>query len=138
MAIVSKTDWTVDKKLNYADLNRLESNTAQIRANLQSIGFIINLETVKTDWGMTNWCKVSEINRLKRNINTLRSGFYVFPNTPVLAVDSSAEQIHDWQIQNTMERILYDINTSYIAWLRTQSAIQTYAGNFYCGEEVIL
>lgn len=138
MAIICKTDWTIDKSLEYADLNRIESNVAQMQASLQSIGFIIPLEDKKTNWNMTNWARISEINRLKRNINSLRAGFYVFPNTPILVVDNSTEQTHDWRIQNTMEKILDDLNKSYIAWLRTQSAIQTYAGNFYCGEEVIL
>lgn len=138
MAIICKTDWTVDKSLEYDDLNRVESNVAQIQANLQSIGFIITLEDKKTNWNITNWARISEINRLKRNINNLRAGFYVFPNTPTLVVDNSIMQTHDWRIQNTMEKILDDLNKSYIAWLRTQSAIQTYAGNFYCGEEVIL
>ena len=138
MAIVCKTNWTVDKSLEIADMNRIESNISQIRANLQSIGFIVTLEQVKTDWGITNLGKITDFNRIKRNINMLRADFYVFPNTPILTVNSGDEQTHDWKIQNIMETILYDINRSYITWLMTQASMQLYAGNFYCGEEVIL
>lgn len=139
MAIICKTDWSVDKSLEYADINRVESNTQQIQANLQSIGFIITLEPVKTNWNMTRWCYISEFNRLKRNINTLRANFYIFPTTPELTVDTVSEvQPHDWKIQNIMEKILDDINKSYMLWVRSQAVTQMYAGNFYSGEEVIL
>ena len=144
MAIISKTNWIPGNTLEYSDITRVENNTIELQTNLQAIGFVIELEEKKTDWSVNDWLSLRNMERIKRNITALRNNFYVYPTTPEIPETPDVENLpfktiaHTWYMQNIMERIIFDLNRSYITWLNTQAASQMYAGNFYCGEEIIL
>lgn len=77
--IAPKIDWTNDDYINYADFNRIESNTKEVAAYLNSIQYAIPALTTTTTRSPASTDFISSINRIENNLETIRTNFVTPP-----------------------------------------------------------
>lgn len=102
-----KAEWDNGLKgaLNYTDLNRIEGNCKVLS---ELIGMEI---TTKTGWTLQDIPTVQEFNRIRDNIEILKTCAY----TPYNVLDTPEAPLNTYQKINDIEKILYDIYTTYIS-----------------------
>lgn len=102
-----KAEWDKGLKgaLNYTDLNRIEENCRELSR-------LLGIElTTKTDWDLQDIPTVQEFNRIRYNIELLKTSAY----TPYDIPDTPEEPFNTYQKINDIEKILYDIYTTYVS-----------------------
>lgn len=102
-----KAEWDNGLKgaLNYTDLNRIEGNCGELS---ELLGMEI---TTKTGWTLQDIPTVQEFNRIRGNIELLKTSAYTPYNVP----DTPEAPLNTYQKINDIEKILYDIYTTYIS-----------------------
>lgn len=114
---------------SFSDLNRVETEVANIAALLSSLDIHASLET-KTDWNLpgdynpSTWNTLDQMDRYLGNVSFLREMFYVTERLP-----SSMRRL-TWQGANNIEKVLQK------ASVRANGAVDAfkYSGEFYAGE----
>ncbi len=123
------TDRIAGAKYNISDLNRVESNTQEIADNLEAVGYILNLGTVKTDWLTTDFFKDSDDPRYLGNIqiliDTIRSEA---PSLPINMVQL------DYVDANNIEKNLESVNDIFNNIVKEFK----YSGETFAGEDISL
>lgn len=71
-----KTDWASADYLNFADFNRLETNTTVLRNYLLAISYAIPSLSIVTNRDETYIELLSGINRIESNVETVRTNFF--------------------------------------------------------------
>jgi len=110
--------------LNFEDLNRIETWTQYLSDYLQSLGYIVYIQT-KT-WEMKSIPWKSEINRIRSNIITLHETFILLPDWRDISFTNSLDfdqvNVMEWDLQ-----IIYN-------WISSMVAAFWYSGELYSGE----
>lgn len=75
-----KTNWTSNESYNFSDINRVESNTLEVKQVLESFGYTVPTLTAITNRTVTSYDDTTSINRLESNLNKLRVAFITPPN----------------------------------------------------------
>lgn len=125
-----KTDWTPNDTYNFDDLNRVENNTADVAAFLESIQYKVPPLTVVTNRDKKSIDFISSINRVESNIEALKDAFIIPPGyqgKKTWAVGMG----FDYRDANRLERnlqLLYE-------WAHLAKENLKYCGTFYCGED---
>lgn len=96
--------------ISYADLNRVEEACSYLAS-------LLNVTIQTKTWVMTDYRTVSEMVRLRSNINTLKNAYYANPDSPLLPSVINYQNIKE---ANTIEKILYDIETM---WLQVSAGL---------------
>jgi len=123
-----KTDWTANDYFNFADLDRIESNTAHLATLLAVLEIIVAITTV-TGRDISSIDFADDLNRIESNINAVATLFkppgWETPKTNWLYGDGPI-----YQDINRMERNLQ------IQQKLIQGNIDhiPYSGTFYSGE----
>lgn len=128
-----KTDWNSTDYYNAHDLNRVESNTAEVIAFLQSIQFDTPTITAVTNRDNTRIEYISSINRVESNIDTIKNKFLTPPGWQSKKTWTTGPGFN-YQDANRLEsnlELLYEY-----AQLAAQNIV--YCGLFACGEEVLI
>jgi hypothetical protein len=73
--IDSKIDWKSTDKINFADFNRIESNTSIVRNFIEALQFIVPTITTVTNRTNTYLEYLSSINRIESNIESIKANF---------------------------------------------------------------
>lgn len=73
--ITPKLDWLPTNSINAVDFNRIENNTAEVVAYLNSIQYTFPAMTHVTNRTQTSIDFLSSINRIEQNLETIRSLF---------------------------------------------------------------
>lgn len=122
---LEKAQWNAGLKgfLNYSDLNRIESNTAEIASLINVV-----IEEVKTDWSMTDIPTISDFQRILNNVGKIRSSPWHNSNTP----DIPSFPVNTYSKINDIEKILLD---AYTVFTRYTDSI-SYIGEIYIDEEI--
>jgi hypothetical protein len=74
--IQSRTDWNVSNKINFADFNRIESNTSVVRSFAQYLSYVMPSITTVTNRTNTYLEYLSSINRIESNIESIKANAY--------------------------------------------------------------
>jgi hypothetical protein len=74
--IQSRTDWNVANKINFADFNRIESNTSVVRSFAQYLSYVMPTITTVTNRTNTYLEYLSSINRIESNIESIKANAY--------------------------------------------------------------
>lgn len=125
-----KTDWNSNDTYNFTDLNRVENNTAEVAAFLESIQYQIPIQTIVSDRDKTSIDYISDINRIEDNIEQIKNAFITPPGyqqKKTWAVGMG----FDYRDANRLERnlqLLYE-------WAHLAKENLKYCGTFYCGED---
>lgn len=90
---------------NCSDLNRVESWCEYLQYILAQYGFKNSLD-VKKDWELRDYPTRTQIDRIRENIDTLKEFCY-----SLITEDIVYDNTLDYQRANTIEKVLYDINT---------------------------
>jgi hypothetical protein len=120
---VEKEEWMQGLKgcLNYADLNRVESNCSYLAEN-------IAVFVVTKGWERIDIPRASDFQRIRNNVDAIRNGFAVFKDTP----RTPSVPLNTFEKWNDIEKILYDVDMIYH---RTMDAF-IYCGESYAGEDI--
>lgn len=120
------TEWmqTSDGALNFVMLNRLETWTAYLAAQLRSYGYSVTVQT--RTWTRTDYPTRTEVDRIRRNVDALQAGFYSLPDWREIVYNNT---MHYTQA-NALE---WDLHTIYV-WLGRMVAAFMYSGEIYGGE----
>lgn len=113
-----KTEWSAGLKgaLNISDLNRIESNTAQL-ASLLAV-------TVQTKtWNYNDIPRASDYLRIRNNVQAVRDAWAALSDTP----ETPTQPLVTYQKWNDIERILHDVNYVY------ERTMNSY---YYCDTEI--
>lgn len=99
---------TSDGALNFVMLNRLETWTTYLAAQLRGYGYAVTVAT--RTWTRTDYPTRGEVDRIRRNVDALQAGFYSLPDWREIVYDNTLgyDQANalEWDLQR-----LYD-------WLR--------------------
>ena len=108
-----KIQWESGLKgfLNYTDLNRIESNSAELS---QMVG--ISISTPKTNWTMMDIPTQKDFQRIRDNVQKIRSSNYIHSDTPV----TPQLPLNRYEKINDIEKILLDV---YDMYTRNMAAI---------------
>lgn len=108
-----KTQWESGLKgfLNYTDLNRIESNSAEL-AELVGVSII----SPKTNWTMEDVPTRQDFQRIRDNVQRIRASNYVHSDTPV----TPELPLNRYEKINDIEKILFDV---YDMYTRNMAAI---------------
>lgn len=90
--------------IDYADLNRIEEACAYLAS-------LFKLDITTKTWAMTDYRTTSEMERIRSNIQTIKNAYYKNPNSPLLPSVITYKSITE---ANTIEQILYDIESMYL------------------------
>ncbi|WP_135553234.1 hypothetical protein [Paenibacillus cymbidii] len=77
--LTPKLDWLPTDSINAADFNRIENNTAEVAAYLNSISYSIPSLTTNTGRTKTSIDFLADINRIEQNLETVRAHFLTPP-----------------------------------------------------------
>lgn len=113
-----KTEWSAGLKgaLNISDLNRIESNTAQL-ASLLAV-------TVQTKtWDYNDIPRANDYLRIRNNVQAVRDAWASLSDTP----ETPTQPLITFQKWNDIERILHDVNYVY------ERTMNSY---YYCDTEI--
>lgn len=125
-----KTDWTSLDYYNYGDLNRIENNTAEVAAFLESIQYQVPELTVVTNRDKKSIDFISSINRVENNIEQLKDAFITPPgyqSKKVWEVGKGFSHQDANRLENNL-KLLYK-------WAHLAKENLKYCGTFYCGED---
>lgn len=128
--IAPKLDWLPSDSINAVDWNRIENNTAEVAAYLNSIQYAMPAMTHITNRTQSHIDFLSSINRIEQNINAIRSAFVTPPGYP---------GVKSWSLGigfNNEDAIRLERNLVLLmeyGLLVFQSF--RYCGTFYSGEE---
>lgn len=113
-----KLEWASGGKgaLNVEDLNRIESNTAEIAGQL---AVVVQTKT----WAYNDIPRASDYLRIRNNVQAIRDAWAALSGTP----ETPVQPLTTYQKWNDIERILHDVNYVYE---------RTKASYYYCGAEV--
>lgn len=78
--IAPKLDWLPTDAINAADWNRIENNTAEVAAYLNSIQYTMPAMTHITNRDQSYIDFLSSINRIENNLDAIRTAFVTPPN----------------------------------------------------------
>jgi len=160
MAWMGTVTFDVNRRYNYFDINRENTNIAYLRDLLKSLGYTVNLtKPIKTDYGLMDFPTVSAINNVRKNIldlissvpeavkalqatgslvGTFRAGelsmIYQNAVVPNIFVINDRIQRFDYNEANKLElnlQFLYDLMSDKKYKLR-------WAGTFKSGEEGLI
>lgn len=70
-----KTNWISSESYNFSDINRVESNTLEVKQVLESFGYTVPTLTAITNRTITSYDDTTSINRLESNLDKLRQAF---------------------------------------------------------------
>ncbi|MGO4184619.1 hypothetical protein AB4Z17_25915, partial [Paenibacillus sp. TAF43_2] len=73
--IAPKLDWLPSDSINAVDWNRIENNTAEVAAYLNSIQYAVPALTTVTNRTQTHVDFLSSINRIESNLDAIRAAF---------------------------------------------------------------
>ena len=130
--ITPKLDWKATDYFNADDLNRIENNTAEVVAYLQSIDFAAPDITTVTGRTMLSIDYLSSINRVEQNIQAIIDDLLYQSSLITKAWTQKLD--FDYQDANRLENNLYLLYT----YSQRAAACRVYCGTFACGEEVLI
>jgi len=125
-----KTDWTSFDYYNYGDLNRIENNTAEVAAFLESIQYQVPELTVVTNRDKKSIDFISSINRVENNIEQLKDAFIAPPGyqgKETWTVKKGFSYKDANRLENNL-KLIYE-------WAHRVKENYRYCGTFYCGED---
>lgn len=115
---------TSDGALNFVMLNRLETWTTYLSAQLRSYGYSVTVQT--REWTRTDYPTRTEVDRIRRNVDALQAGFYSLPDWREIVYNNTL----GYEQANALEWDLQSIYT----WLQRMVASFWYSGEIYGGE----
>lgn len=115
---------TSDGALNFVMLNRLETWTTYLAAQLRSYGYAVTVTT--REWTRTDYPTRTEVDRIRRNVEALQQGFYNLPDWQEIVYDNTLGH----EQANALE---WDLQAIY-TWLQRMVASFMYSGEIYGGE----
>lgn len=77
--ITPKLNWLPTDAINAVDWNRIENNTAEVAAYLNSINYPVSALTTVTNRTQTYIDNLASINRIEQNLDTVRASFITPP-----------------------------------------------------------
>jgi hypothetical protein len=125
-----KTDWTPNDTYNADDLNRVENNTAEVAAFLESIQYKVPPLTVVTNRDNKSIDFISSINRVENNIEQLKDAFIAPPGyqgKKTWTVKKGFSYKDANRLENNL-KLIYE-------WAHLAKENFKYCGTFYCGED---
>lgn len=128
--ITPKTDWTSTDRYNFGDINRVESNTNEIRNLLMSADYEMPLLTVIANRTYEDYDTLDSVNRLESNLDTLKSSF-VQPLGWQPTITWTPDTKFTYAVANRWEQSLsdlYELANQYIDGRR-------FCGTFASGQE---
>ncbi len=128
--IEPKTDWNSNDEYNFDDLNRVENNTAEVAAFLESIQYKVPPLTVVTNRDKKSIDFISSINRVESNIEALKDAFITPPGyqqKKTWAVGMGFDYRDANRLENNLS-LLYE-------WAIKAKENQVFCGTFACGAE---
>lgn len=128
--IEPKTDWTSLDYYNYGDLNRIENNTAEVAAFLESIQYQVPELTVVTNRDKKSIDFISSINRVENNIEQLKDAFIAPPGyqgKKTWTVKKGFSYKDANRLENNL-KLIYE-------WAHRVKENYRYCGTFTCGED---
>lgn len=129
-----KTNWTSSDYYNFADLNRVESNSVFLAEKLgEYFSKTITLNGVTTNRTMERIEFNDQLNRIEGNIAILASNFYKPVGWKEVKTTWSANQPFDYTDANRLENNLFLIYTLLMDAINNYK----YAGTFMAGEGVL-
>lgn len=126
-----KVEWESDLKgtLNASDLNRIESNIAELAEDIGKEVLPFKYKSLVTkQWSGTDIPRVADFARIVSNVQAIRDAWYTTDITP----DTPKPPLNYFEKINDIERILHDLYDTYIATIKSYD----YCGEFYAGEEI--
>ena len=131
--IEPKTDWNSNDEYNFDDLNRVENNTAEVAAFLESIQYKVPPLTVVTNRDKKSIDFISSINRVENNIEQLKDAFITPPGyqgKETWTVKKGFSYKDANRLENNL-KLIYE-------WAHRVKESYRYSGTFNSGQEVIL
>lgn len=118
-----KAEWAGDLKgaLNTSDLNRIESNTAQLAS-------ILAVAVQTKTWDYNDIPRESDYLRIRNNVQAVRKAWAALPETP----STPTPPLVTYQQWNAIEQILHDVLYVYNATINNLY----YCGELYAGEGI--
>jgi len=129
--LTPKTDWKESDYYNFADLNRVESNSEYIASLLTSYRGQPVTITVVTNRDMRRIEFYDSMNRIEANIQTLADNFFEPVGWETPKTNWASGKPFDYRDANRLERnlqLLHDLILKAFDTLK-------YCGTFYAGED---
>ncbi|WP_028609738.1 hypothetical protein [Paenibacillus harenae] len=111
--IAPKLNWLPTDSINAVDFNRIENNTAEVAAYLNSIQYVMPALTTVTNRTQTSVDYLSSINRIEQNIDAIRAAFLTppgygpketwipnkkFDNEDAIRLEQNLQLLLDWGV----------------------------------------
>lgn len=127
-----KTDWTSNDRYNFGDINRVESNTIEVKQVLELFGYTVQSLSTITNRTVTSYDDIASINRLESNLDKLRLAFITPPSwqsTVTWTPSTPFTYLH----ANRWEQSLLDLYT----FANRVGEGRRFCGTFAAGQEAL-